>query len=100
MAYKPKFIEDRLLNKFQFSKAETRSSDHKWYELKLEGLPVIVTKVSHSKKDIGNALQGKIARQLRVRGKFFKDMMDCTKSREDYCNVVRRDPFPPFDVKF
>lgn len=100
MAYKPKFIEDRLLNKFNFSKAKTRSSDHKWYELKLDGLPVIATKVSHSKKDIGDVIEGQIAKQLRVRRQFFKGMMDCKNNRDAYTEIVKKDPYPPFDISF
>jgi hypothetical protein len=61
---------------------------------------MILTKVSHSKQDIGPKLEGKIARQLRVHKPYFEEMMDCTNSREDYYQQVRESPFPPFNVHF
>ena len=100
MTRRPADIEDKLQNKFGFSRARSHSSDHRWYELKLPGLPTILTKVSRSTKDIGDKLEGKIARQLRVRKPFFAGMIDCTKSRADYEHQIRSDPFPPLDVRF
>jgi hypothetical protein len=100
MASKPGEIENVLQVKFGFIRAKGHSSDHHWYELRLKGLPAILTKVSHSKKEIGSQLAGKIARQLRVRKIYFEGMLDCTNSREDYYRQVRGSPFPPFDVRF
>lgn len=100
MARKPSDIERLLQSKFAFKVARAHSSDHHWYELQLPGLPVILTKVSHTKKDIGPKIEGMIARQLRVRKPFFDGMMDCTKSREAYYDTVKKAPFPPFDVRF
>jgi hypothetical protein len=97
---KPRELEKTLQGKFDFSPAPNRSSDHRWYELTLPGLPTIATKVSHSRKEIGRNLEGKIARQLRVRKKFFQEMVACTQSQQDYYQQVRTDPYPPFDVRF
>jgi len=49
MPRKPREIDEVLKSKFGFTEARSRSTDHRWYELRLEGLPVILTKVSHSK---------------------------------------------------
>lgn len=100
MPYKPREIERILRNKFGFDPAEGHSADHIWYELHLLDLPPILTKVSHSKKDIGRKLEGKIARQLRVRTSYFRGMVDCTHNCEDYCRQVRDDPYPPFEHRF
>jgi len=100
MPRKSRELESLLLSKFGFTRAEERSSDHRWYELNLPGLPTIATKFSHSNKDIGATLEGLIARQLRVRKPFFTGMIDCTRSRQDYYQQVQQDPFPPFDKGF
>jgi hypothetical protein len=97
MPYKPREIEDALRNKFGFEHDETHSVDHRWYKLQLTGLPTIRTYFSHGKKEIGKKLESKIARQIRVRNKFFREMIDCTKGREDYYQQVREDPYPPFE---
>ena len=100
MSYKPKEVEGKLGDKFGFSPAKGHSSDHRWFELQLPGLPPILTKVSHSRKEIGPKLQGKIARQLRVRTRYFRGMIKCTNTRKDYYRQVRENPYPPFDVFF
>ncbi len=96
MAYKPREIEEKLVSKFGFEPDTNRADDHRWYVLQIDDLPVIRTHFSHAKKDIGPKLEGKIARQLYVRDKFFHEMIDCTKSLEDYIHQLRTDPFPPF----
>ena len=100
MPIKPKELENLLRNKFDFSPAEGHSSDHRWYELKLPDLPVILTKVSHSREPINQKIESKIARQLRVRKAYYEGMMSCKNSRDDYYKKVKEDPFPPFEVQF
>ena len=100
MPYKPEEVERKLRNKFAFRSAKGHSVDHHWFELQLLGLPPILTKVSHSRKEIGSTLEGMIARQLRVRTRYFQGMIDCTNSRNDYYRQVEEDPYPPFDVLF
>lgn len=99
MPRKPSDIERVLQAKFGFSrKAVGRGEDHRWYELQLEGLQPIRTKVSHTRQDIVSKVEGKIARQLRVRKGYFDGMMDCTNSSADYQRQVRDDPYPPWNV--
>ena len=100
MPLKPSEVEELLRKKFHFSPAKSHSRDHRWFELKLEGLPCIMTRVSHSSKEIGKKLEGKIARQLRVRIPFMRGMMSCSNSSEAYCRQVREDPYPPFEYRF
>lgn len=42
MPRKPLEIEDKLKNKFGFTEAKAHLGDHRWYELRLDGLPVIL----------------------------------------------------------
>jgi hypothetical protein len=100
MPRKPRDVESILTAKFGFIEAKGHSSEHRWYELRLDGLPVILTKVSHSKSDIGPNLEGKMARQLRVKKRFFGEMMDCTRDATEYERQVRDHPEPPWDVRF
>lgn len=98
MSLKPRDIEKVLKTKLAFVKAKNRSDDHRCYELQLPGLPLIHTKVSHTKAEIRKGLAGMIARQLRLRMPFFDALIKCKKTRQEYEEQVRRDPYPPFDV--
>jgi hypothetical protein len=97
MPIKPKKLEKILVNKFRFSLAEGHSSDHRWYELELPGLPKILTRVSHSRKEIGKKLESIIAKQLRVRNAYYNEMVSCTKGLKEYYHQVKDDPYPPFE---
>ena len=95
MAYKPYEIESMLLTKL---KMDPSNEDHTWFEIQIEGLPKIRTKLSFTrKKEIGDKLIAKIHKQLRVRKIFFIGLMDCTKSLHDYEAQVKNDPYPPFN---
>lgn len=98
MPFRPSEIERLLQNKFGFERVSEKQ-DHRWYSLRLEGMPTITTKVSHSRGDVGSQLESRIAKQLRVRNPFFKEMMSCTKSRDDYEHQVRDAPFPPWNER-
>jgi len=93
-------VEAIIQSKFGFERATGRSIDHRWYKLHVEGLPVISTKFSHSGGQLSRTIEGKIARQLRVRKGFFVEMVTCSKSQTDYLQQVRNDPFPPWTVNF
>jgi hypothetical protein len=94
MTYRNRDVEKTLLNKFHFVQSKTHSDDHRWVELTLPDLPVIVTHFSHAKEDIGDTLWKLIARQLRVNTSFLNGMISCTKSRDDYYNQVKTAPMP------
>lgn len=93
-------VERCLINKFGFTRSQTRADDHRWVEITFPGLPVIATKFSHSREDIGRVLWSKIAKQLRVRTAFLEGMIDCHNGPDDYEHQIRNDPFPPFNVGF
>jgi hypothetical protein len=98
MPSSPRELERLLTGKFAFRLAKSRSKDHRYYVLQLEGLPPIRTKVSHSKKQIGATLEAKIARQMRVAKRFWDLMMNCQRDRDAYYEQVRNDPQPPWDI--
>lgn len=100
MPLKHKDVKSALVNKLGFVPSESRSDDHLWFELKLPGLPTIATKLSHSRSDIGRNLEGKMARQCRVRKKHFRAAVVCTLSADEYRALVRTDPYPSWDVRF
>lgn len=100
MPHRNRDVEETPLNKFQFVESQTRSDDHRWVELSLPGLPVIATYFSHGRQVIDVKLWSKIARQLRVRGKYLSEMIECTKSRDDYYKQVAEAPYPPWVHRF
>jgi hypothetical protein len=96
MPIKPGELDRQLRNKFYFIAAKNHSDDHKWLELRLPGLPLIYTKLSHSKDELRDILIGKIARQLHVSSSFLYGMVECSKSKEAYYRQVQEAPNPPF----
>lgn len=96
MSRRNRDVEDSLLTKFRFSECDALGNDHRWVELKLEGLPAIRTCFSHGKENIGPILWKKIASQLKVRTHYLDEMIDCTKGPSDYYKQVIEAPFPPW----
>lgn len=96
MPYKTPDIENKLANKFGFTRSQHKGDDHIRYELKLDGLPIIQTHFSHGSKE-SEKLVGIIARQVRVRKPFFDGMIECSNSKEAYYEMIRKDPYPPFE---
>jgi hypothetical protein len=99
MSYKPSEVEKCLKHKFNFCPSRHHEEGHKWFELQLPGLPIIATKLSHSKDEIRDRLLGKMARQCRVRPMYFKEMLNCNHSNADYCRKVTEDPYPPWNFR-
>jgi protein involved in temperature-dependent protein secretion len=96
MAIKPTDLEKILQDKFGFNLDATHKT-HRWFVLRLEGLPVITTMVSHSRAEIRDNLESKISKQLKVKAQYFRGMVNCTKSREDYYLQVHQAPYPPWE---
>ncbi len=97
MAYQLKAIQKMLVHKLGM---EVKERDHTWFVLKIEGMPAIKTKLSHHDETAGKELEKRIYQQLHVRKPFFHELMDCTKSRDDFIEQVRSDPYPTFDQLF
>lgn len=99
MGFKSREIEGRLTNKFAFTQDTTHESGHKWFVLQLPGLPAVRTMLSHGAKEIGPGLEAMMARQLRVSGRFFREMIACTKSKDDYYEALRANPKGTWDPR-
>lgn len=93
MPYKPAQIESMLKTKLGMYK---ENKDHRWFRVDFNGLPPIRTKISHNNKEVGASLENRISKQLRIRNKFFHELMDCTKYKPEYEAQIRQDPIPPF----
>jgi len=89
-------VERTLIRKFRFTRADRRADDHRWLQLKLNDLPLIFTKFSHTREDITDRIWGLIAQQLKVRAPYLNGMVDCTNGPEAYYDKLRTDPFPPW----
>jgi len=95
MTLKATDVESKLIHKFKFTKD---NSDHRKFTLEEPGFPLILTKISHSHRDISDPILNSICKQLHVRKRFFLEMIQCTKSREDYLNQITNAPYPPFEM--
>ena len=80
-----------LRTKLRFD--EDRGRDHIWYKLWLDDRIVAKTKMSHSKKDLGEVLVGKMARQVHLTSGQFKDAIICPMSRDEYYSILREKLF-------
>ncbi len=75
-----------LRSKFKFTDVKGKHADI-YVKLDLPGVEPVVTKVSHPKstrKTVGKTLEGLMAKQLRVETPYFRDMIGCTRSQEEY----------------
>lgn len=89
-------VKGALSTKFRFSPAPNKDPDHEWVALEIRGAQKVMTKFSRSKRDVSDVLLGKIAHQLLVKRSYLDEMIDCTKTVEDYYRKLREDPEGPF----
>lgn len=69
---------------------ERRDGDHHFYLFFYEGKLVAKTKMSHNDQDIGDGLISKMYKQCLMGTKnFFMDFAKCTKSKEDYIELLK-----------
>ncbi|MEZ4540237.1 MAG: hypothetical protein R3C43_09710 [Chloroflexota bacterium] len=90
-------IAQRLRQKFKFEDVNEKKKEI-YLKLELPDIVPVVTHVSHSKstrRTVGKVLEGKMARQLRVDTPYFRGMLQCTRSREDYYELLKNNPRPP-----
>jgi len=63
---------------------------HIFYYFIEDGVRVTSTKVSHgSNRDIQDGIVGQMAKQMGVNRPFFAELVQCTKSRDDYVANIR-----------
>lgn len=90
-------IAQILRRKFKFEDVKGKNSEV-YLKLALPGVAPVVTHVSHPKSartTVGKVLEGKMARQLRVDTPYFKGMLQCTNSCEDYYKRLGAPPASP-----
>ena len=67
-----------------------RHNDHAFFHLWVAGQKTpILTKVSHGEKEIGDGLLGRMARQLRLTGKQFRELIDCSLTGEQLIRLLQ-----------
>ena len=89
MPMSPRDLETAISRKLGFTQSRAHKS-HRWFSLELPGHPTISTMVSHAKKDIGKSLESTIARQMLIQASLLREIVGCTKSRDEYIAAVRR----------
>lgn len=89
MPYSKRRVKRELIRKFGFEEVE--GSKHEAIAFYYCGEKVATTRFSRgSVRDIDNNILNFMAKEVRVyRLGFFKDMIDCPKSLEDYINRLK-----------
>jgi hypothetical protein len=88
-------VKAALSTKFDFVPAPNKSPDHEWFALEIEGAQKVATKFSRGEREVDDWLLGQIAKQLLVRRAYLDEMIDCTKSRDEYYQKLRENPEGP-----
>lgn len=89
MAVRRKDLEEKLVHKFGFEAVEGKKHDA--FSLFVNGQKVASTRFSRGHDEINDAIQTLMARQIGVQQLgFFKQMYLCTKSRDDYLDLLRK----------
>ncbi len=92
MSFSTKDVRDKLTDKFGFERDRQHAKDHEWYVLELTGVESVRTKFSHSRPEIAGKLESMMSRQLRVSTPYFREMIRCAKSNEEYIAKLTFDP--------
>lgn len=70
---------------------EPRPGDHRYYYLFINGRKVARTHVSTgtNSRTLGDNMVSTMARQLNVTTSFFREIVNCTKTRDQYLQQLR-----------
>ncbi|TKK65424.1 hypothetical protein FC093_20145 [Ilyomonas limi] len=77
----------KSLSKKGFIKAE---GDHHYYEFWHNDVMIARTKTSHNNQDINDYLISAMSKQCIMDKNFFIAFANCTKSKDDYLELLRR----------
>lgn len=90
-----KEIRTQLKEKFFFE--DVKGSKHGAVSLFHNGKKVATTRFSRGgSDDVPDSILGRMAKEIRiVKTKFFKEMIECTKSREAYMEELEKGGFLP-----
>lgn len=91
MALSRSDTERQLTRKLQMTRRVGKGQDHRYYDLYIDGRRIAFTKVSTGTghRTLGPNLVSAMAKQLHVPTPFFEDIINCTKSRNDYLEKLR-----------
>lgn len=83
--------EAQLTQKLEMTLRDRRGDDHRRYDLIIAGKRVARTMVSRGSgyRTLGDDLVGRMARQLHVTSPFFRELISCTKSRDEYLSKLK-----------
>jgi hypothetical protein len=80
----------RVVRQALLSKGMTPDEgDHEFFRKDIPGVNQLVTKISHSGKDIGDAKATRMANQLCLQLREFWRLIDCSISEQDWEAIVR-----------
>jgi len=86
-------VVGRLTGKFGLK--EERKGKHVFYSRNVQDVGMVTTHFSHGEKTIGPVLLGIIAGQLRVTASYFREMLDCSKSSDQWIKQIGDSPVGP-----
>jgi hypothetical protein len=89
MPFRTTDISNGLEHKFGFVQEK---GNHLFFRRVFPSGLCIRTKVSHGRKEVSAKIEGYIARQLGVDTRFFRGMISCTRSKEEYEQKVAERP--------
>lgn len=66
-----------------------REGDHHWYEFCVDGeLANIRTKISHGDNECDSYILGRMAQQVHLTSKQFRDLVDCPMTERNYKSLM------------
>lgn len=68
--------------------AEARQSHHVMITKQIDGVTVVVTRVSHGRKDVPRGVMRAMARQCHLTLPQFVDLVDCPLSEADWDELI------------
>ena len=68
--------------------AEVRQSHHVMLTKRIDGVTVVVTRVSHGRKDVSKGVMRAMAKQCHLTLPQFIDLVDCPLSQADWDELI------------
>lgn len=68
--------------------AEVRQSHHAMVTKRIDGVTVVVTRVSHGRKDVSKGVVRAMAKQCHLTLPQFLDLVDCPLNEDDWNELI------------
>ena len=81
MPLRARAVDRALRNKIGFDREERR---HRVYLLRVGGVTVAQTLMSHGSRELDRNLVGRMARQLGLTSRQFRDLVNCPMTRQEF----------------